>query len=517
MPLQYRTIGVVKSPIAEPETSTHQVNRIRNEKTSGKRSQGRVRIGDADPALTGNAGMVTVTGLLDRLDVIGQLDKAIGPIKVRDRGSGAGQLLAGIASAQLAGQDFLAGLDPERADAAGQLLAPAPGLASTTAARLARRLTGQQWRAVESGLAAVTERMLTLLPDERAGALCAGPVTIDMDTTDVEVYGRQKDGVAYNYEGRRVGRPHVATWAETETVLAADLGSGVDDPRATAAGLLQRALAGLPDRTGRAQVRLRADAGYFAAQLAKASHNAGIGFAIGAKRVTAMWRALDGIAETDWHDAIEMPGAQVAVSSYAPADWPEGARLLIRRVRLAPEQIPADSRSRRRRTLHPAQRALPSGELTGADAIYAYSFIATNLDVSTGEKATEIEHWHRHRTTVENIFRDTRHGAALRHLPSGDKQASLAWMWGALLAASIAAWMHQLTGVLTGERTGIAAGHGVRGGKAMIATLRRRLIAIPARLIRHARGLTLRPAPARHGLPGTVLGSIRALPVPAPG
>jgi len=31
----------------------------------------------------------------------------------------------------------------------------------------------------------------------------------------------------------RVGRPHVATWAETETVLAADLGDGTDDPRAT--------------------------------------------------------------------------------------------------------------------------------------------------------------------------------------------------------------------------------------------------------------------------------------------
>jgi hypothetical protein len=36
-----------------------------------------------------------------------------------------------------------------------------------------------------------------------------------------------------------VGRPHVATWAETEIVLAADLGSGTDDPRATAPALLR--------------------------------------------------------------------------------------------------------------------------------------------------------------------------------------------------------------------------------------------------------------------------------------
>jgi hypothetical protein len=253
--------------------------------------------------------MAAVTGLLDRLDVIGLLDAQIGPIKQRDRGFGAGGLLVGIASAQLAGQDFLVGLDRERADTAGQLLAPVPGLASTTAAGLAKRFTDQQWHATETGLAAVTGRMLALLPDKRVTALCDGPATIDMDTTDVEVYGRKKDGVAYNYQGQRVGRPHVASWAEIETVLAADLGNGVDDPRATAVTLLGRALASLPDRIDRAQVRLRADAGYFAGQLAKAAHDAGIGFAIGAKRVTTMWRALAGIAETDWHAAIDMPDA----------------------------------------------------------------------------------------------------------------------------------------------------------------------------------------------------------------
>jgi hypothetical protein len=37
---------------------------------------------------------------------------------------------------------------------------------------------------------------------------------------------------------------------------------------------------------------------------------------------------------------------------------------------------------RRRRTLHPDQRALPMPELAEADTIYAYSFILTNLDVA---------------------------------------------------------------------------------------------------------------------------------------
>ena len=168
-----------------------------------------------------------------------------------------------------------------------------PGLASTTAAGLARRVTPAQWRAVESGLAAVTGRMLGLLPAGRAVALAGGPVTIDLDTTDVEVYGRKKRGVAYNHQGQRVGRPHVAAWAEAEIVLAADLGDGTDDPRATAPDLMRRALACLPAaaRTS-GRVAVRADAGYFAGQLARVAHDAHIGFAIGAKRVAPLWRLL---------------------------------------------------------------------------------------------------------------------------------------------------------------------------------------------------------------------------------
>jgi hypothetical protein len=70
---------------------------------------------------------------------------------------------------------------------------------------------------VEAGLAAVTGRMLALVPAARAAALAGGPVTIDLDTTDVKVYGSKKRGVAYNHQGQRVGCPHVTTRAETET------------------------------------------------------------------------------------------------------------------------------------------------------------------------------------------------------------------------------------------------------------------------------------------------------------
>jgi hypothetical protein len=485
------------------------VSRIRGD----KRKRQQVRVGAPDRSLTANAGLAAVTELCGRLGVIEALDAAVGPIKQRDRGFGAGELLTGIAAAQLAGEDFLAGLDRQRGDAAGQRLTPVPGLASTTAAGLARRITPGRWQAVEAGLAAVTSRMLDLLPAERAAALADGPVTIDLDTTDVEVYGPKKRGVAYNHQGQRVGRPHVAAWAETEIVLAAELGDGTDDPRATAPDLLRRALASLPAAArlpGR--VALRADAGYFAGALARAAHDAHIAFAIGAKRIAPLWRLLAGIGEDDWAGAIEMDGAQVAVADYCPDWWPANTALLVRRVLLDPAQVSADPRSRRRRTLHPDQRALPIPGLARAGAIYAYSFILTNLDVSSPDKAAAAEHWYRHRTTVENLFRDSKLGAALRHLPSGYPQVNLAWMWGALLAATMAAWLHQLTAITAGED--ILAGHGVRGGKAMIATLRWRLIAVPGRLIRHARHLILRLPPG-HSLLPEILARLRDLPAPA--
>ena len=82
-------------------------------------------------------------------------------------------------------------------------------------------------------------------------------------------------------------------------------------------------------------------------------------------------------------------------------------------------------------------------------------------------------------------------------------------MWGALLAATLTGWLHQLTARPGPD--GTLRGYGVREGQAMIATLRRRLIRVPARLIRHAGMLTLRLPPG-HELLDEVLARIRAMP-----
>ncbi len=210
--------------------------------------------------MTGSSGMAAVTELVDRLDVAGSLDRHIGRVKQRDRGLSGGELLVALAGAQLLGQDCMAGLDRVRDDAAGAVLAPVATPPSTTAGSLARRFDPERVAGIETGLAEVTARWMGLLPAGRRAGLATRRPTIDLDSTDVEVYGRDKDGVAYNYQGQRCGRPHLASWAEASLPLAAELLAGNDDVRPKSAGLLTRALAALPAQVC-AMPRVRADAG----------------------------------------------------------------------------------------------------------------------------------------------------------------------------------------------------------------------------------------------------------------
>src|SRR5215211_2882949 len=108
---------VVATPKIVPVGGTYLVGRLRGR--SRRRVQ-RVRVGAPDRSLTPVAGMAAVTELVERLRVVAELDTAVGRIKIRERGHTAGQLLVGIAAAQLAGEDFLVGLDRQRADTAGQ-------------------------------------------------------------------------------------------------------------------------------------------------------------------------------------------------------------------------------------------------------------------------------------------------------------------------------------------------------------------------------------------------------------
>jgi hypothetical protein len=449
--------------------------------------------------LTSASGVVAVAELAGRLGVVEALDDAIGSIKQRSRGLSAGELLLSLAQAQMLGGDFLVSLDRRRDDAAGEALSAVATPASTTAAGLAARFGDAQLVGIEDGIAQVSVRVVELLPARRRAVLRTGRATIDLDGTDVQCYGARKDGIAYSYKGQRAGRPHVATWAEAGVAVAADLLAGDEDPRPGAGELIAAAVATLHAAGVTARPRVRGDVGYFAAGIARAAVDNGADFSLGVTRNKAAWRAAATVPADAWRPAKRMTGAQVAVADYTPAGWPPGTACVVRRVRVPAANISTDPRARRRRTIPHDQLALALDGLV--EHVYAYSFIATNLDVSTAAKAVAAEAWHRMRTDIEDRLRDAKHGAALRHLPSGNRAVNTVWMWAALLAINMSAWLQELAG--------LDDGHG--RGRAHLGTLRHRLLTVPARLVRHAGQLTLRLPPGHHLL-ARVLARLRQLP-----
>lgn len=459
----------------------------------------RVRVGAVDARLSPAAGIEAIRELEAVLGITAALDAGIGPVKERERGLTGGQLVVSMACAQLTGQDFLVGLDRRRADTAGQVLEPVPTPASTTAAGIAKRFGPERLHGIEAGIAAVNTRMVSLLPVVRRNAL-RRVATIDGDATDVEVYGRTKEKAAHAYTGALTLRPHIGFWAEAGVPVAAELMGGTEDPRSNAVELLDRAVAGLP--AGVEQVRARWDAGYFAADLATACLQRGIEFAIGAKRTGKIMAAAAGLGRYTWVPAVGMDDTEVAVIDYRPGTWPEDAAIVCigRRTRIPVERIPT-ARARKRRTIDKDQLALAlEGRI---EAVYGYSFILTNLPVDTQEALAEVEFWYRHRTDIEALNKDAKHGTALNHLPSASHAVNSVWMWAGLLGCAMAAWIQEVTGI----------DHGNGRGRRTVARLARELITVPARITRRAGTIWLRPPPGPNLL-STVLPALQQLPRP---
>lgn len=457
-----------------------------------------ITVGREDPALTPAAGLVLVAEVDRILAVASTIDACVGSIKARRQGLSAGELVLSMAETMLAGGDFMSDLDnqarPDEAGAALRAVADAP--ASTTFIALARRFDDVAIGDLGWAMGVLVRRAFAALPEARRAALVAQRPTIDLDPTDIEVYGSKKEGVAYNYAGQRAGRAHPVVWAEAGMVLAADLGSGRDDPRPQAPSLVARAVAALPEGLGRP--RVRADAGFFDRAVAEAAVANGCDFALAAKRNPAVWRAARTVEEQAWRPAAGMAGAEVATCAYTPAGWPTGTRTIVRRVRLNAQQVRTDPRSRRRRTIDPQQLALVLGGEAGH--VYAYSFIVTNLD---GD-AVEIEAWFRGRAHVEERIKDSKCGLALRHLPSGYEAVNRVWMWSALLALNLSVWVQALGGADT-------------DGRAHAKRARRELLCLPARVLHHARRVVLRLSPVHlRGPFASVWRVLRALPSASP-
>ena len=308
---------------------------------------------------------------------------------------------------------------------------------------------------------------------ERAWAAGAGPgdgrLVIDVDSFVGEVCGRLKQGAAYGYTRLLGYHPILATRADTREALHIRLRKGSAN---TQKGMLRfcEELIARVERAGATGTKLlRADSGFWNTKVLEYLEKMGWQYSIGVRMIPTVQAAVDAIDEDAWQriDYPEQGEAQIAETVYGDR------RLIVRRTRLLGAQA----------ELWPDWRH--------------FAFLTNRTD-----DLAVVETEHRDHAVVEQVIADLK-DQALAHFPSGDFNANGAWTVLAILAHNMLRWT-QLLGL---PDTTIRAAR----------TLRRRLLAIPGRLTRHARGWTLH-LPARwpwHGDYLSALNRIRALPAAA--
>ncbi len=477
---------------------------------NGARRVGRIVVRADDPSLTGHGGLAVIGDLQSRLGLIAAIDGELGrerrarPVKVRRRGASPGELLMSLAECQLVGGAFFDHLRDQRADTAGAMLravgeVPSPAAALQNAKRF-RRVHCQR---IERAMAAAGERL-----DRALGREVAEAVTIDLDATQITVYGRGKDGAARCRTGQMSYAPHIAFWAQRGRALTAELVGGNQErlSGSECAKIASRAIGLLPG--GHGPVTMRLDSAYYAVELLHRLRTEHARFTVSVPRSQAMWKALARIPDSAWIDALGMPGAQVAETTYRPGGWRyEPLRLIVRRVPFKAEQIARLKGSRRLQTIHPEQLQMAlDGQI---DSVYGYSFILTDIP---HQHTAWVEHFHRHRAQIEERLKDTKLGQALRHLPSGDINANRVWLTAAMLAINLTAWCCDLCPAAA------ASGQAPKNTplRRHAHTLRRLLFNVPARIIHTGRQLILRlPAGYPHAeIFQATLDAIYALPPP---
>jgi len=475
------------------------------------RRPGRITVRADEPSLTPYAGLAVSGELARRVELAELIDGELAverrarPAKVRRRGLSPGELVVSLEECQLVGGSFFDHIEDVRADRAGaELRAVAATPSAPAALQNAKRFRRCHVQRIERAMARAGQRLDRALHRDRGE-----PVTIDLDATQVTVYGQRKRGAARSRHGHMSYAPHVAFWAQRGRALTSELVGGNREKLSggQCATIATRAIGLLPD--GHGPVTVRIDSAYYAIELLDRLRQQQARFTVSVPRNQAMWKTLGQIPESAWSDALDMPGAQVAETTYTPAGWRhEPLRLIVRRVPFSAHQIAKLRGSRRLKTIHPDQLALAlDGQI---EQVHGYSFILT--DIADDRQAAWVERFHRHRAQIEERLKDAKLGQALRHLPSGDVNANRVWLAAALLALNLTA--------LCCDLCPAAGASGKAPDDAPLRrtahTLRRILFNVPARIIRTARRTILRlPEGLRHAdVFQATLDAVYALPPP---
>jgi Transposase DDE domain group 1 len=391
-----------------------------------------------------------------------------------DKGANPGLKISSLVAGMVAGADSIDDMALLRHGGMGTVFAGA--YAPSTLGSFLRSFTFGHVRQAD----AVASRFLLNLAEhtELLGSPEAtGPVLLDLDDTVVEVHGYSKQGAAFGYSGVRGLNAVLATVA-TETVApviaAQRLRKGSAGSARGAARLATDTLALIRRSrlTGR-DVLLRADSAFYSHALVAAVLKAGANVSITVRMDPAVKRAIAGIDENAWTtikytDAIYDETTSTWISTAQIAEIPFTAFTSKKKT----EQVPGRLIVRRIPDLNPTTS---EGQLALFDTWRFHPFFTTTAPEDLDTVAAD--QIHRRHAIIENVHADLK-ASALAHLPSGVFTANAAW----LVCAGMAFNLTRAAATLT--RAPALA-------KAATATIRRKLINVPARIAASARRLRL--------------------------
>jgi hypothetical protein len=330
-------------------------------------------------------------------------------------------------------------------------------------------------------LDAVASRFLVRLGEQApliaASETSSQRVMVDIDDTIIEVHGYAKEGSGYGYSGVRGLNALLATVSTKETapvIVAQRLRKGSCGSPRGAKRLVADALKTVGQLPGSSNSRalVRADSAFYGHPTVAAALRAGADVSITLRLDSTVKTAISTIGEDDWTlieytDAVYDEQCQTWVSRAEVAEIDFTAFAAQKKANHVPGRLVV----RRIPDLNPGVKG---GQETLFDTWRFHAFFTTTDHLVADTVAADKTH--RGHAIIEQVHADLKN-SALAHLPSGKFTANAAWLVLAVMAFNLT----RAAGTITGSTL----------ARATTASIRRKLINVPARIASSARRVTL--------------------------
>lgn len=442
-----------------------------------------------DPNLVSASGLVPVLALAESAGLRSLADEHLSV--PTDKGANAGLKVASLVAGMVAGADSIDDMALLRHGGMSRVFTKA--YAPSTLGSFLRAFTFGHVRQLDAiasrflvALAALTDLLGLLdtsadLAASDAGTECGvdrGYALLDVDDTIIEVHGYAKQGAGFGYSGVRGLNALLATLTTASSapvIVAQRLRKGSTGSPRGANRLVGDAVKTARRLLGKTRlVLVRMDSAFYGRRAVHAAIAGGAAVSVTVRMDKAVKKAIASIGDEAWTpiqytDAVLDPATGRWISRAEVAEVPFTAFAAQKKV----DQVPGRLVVRRIPDFN-AENNKAAGQDTLFDVWRFHAFFTTAdpevLDTVAADKT------HRHHAVIEQVHADLK-GATLAHLPSGVFTANAAWLVLAVIAFNLT------------RAVGTVAAPDL--AKATSATIRRKLIAVPARVASSGRRITL--------------------------